>query len=456
MTSSPDFMGELILDGVLLDKLETLTKKLQKATKKTAKATILLDAKNELGENPLFFFLDFILDPQITTGISKAKINRKVTIRDDMPHTFQDICLYLSEHNTGTDEDISMAVSYIYWNASHKDFLIRVFTKNLPLGVEAATVNKIFGKTVIPVWEVQQGYPIDKVKLKPGIWFSLSRKMNGNRGTFYRGKFISRQGQEFTGLDHIKNDIIQELGDKSLINKFVYDGELVYRNDEGLSDGEAFRIGTGILNSDTDKSKIKFVVFDLIPTDEFENGKSDVPDEYGYYATPYVIRRGWLEELAEIIEEDELKNIEAVPLVYEGNDQSVIPRWLDYAVEHGWEGLVLNTDVPYKRSRHTGCLKIKRFYTVDLRITAVEEGQNRLAGTMGALVVDYKGNELRVGSGFDDAIRAAVWANPDDYIGRIIEVKYKETTTDKKTGIESLQFPVFVRFRDDKSEVSYG
>lgn len=456
MTSSPDFMGELILDGVLLDKLETLTKKLQKATKKTAKATILLDAKNELGENPLFFFLDFILDPQVTTGISKAKINRKVTIRDDMPHTFQDICLYLSEHNTGTDEDISMAVSYIYWNASHKDFLIRVFTKNLPLGVEAATVNKIFGKTVIPVWEVQQGYPIDKVKLKPGIWFSLSRKMNGNRGTFYRGKFISRQGQEFTGLDHIKNDIIQELGDKSLINKFVYDGELVYRNDEGLSDGEAFRIGTGILNSDTDKSKIKFVVFDLIPTDEFENGKSDVPDEYGYYATPYVIRRGWLEELAEIIEEYELKNIEAVPLVYEGNDQSVIPRWLDYAVEHGWEGLVLNTDVPYKRSRHTGCLKIKRFYTVDLRITAVEEGQNRLAGTMGALVVDYKGNELRVGSGFDDAIRAAVWANPDDYIGRIIEVKYKETTTDKKTGIESLQFPVFVRFRDDKSEVSYG
>ena len=456
MTSSPDFMGELILDGVLLDKLETLTKKLQKATKKTAKATILLDAKNELGENPLFFFLDFILDPQITTGISKAKINRKVTIRDDMPHTFQDICLYLSEHNTGTDEDISMAVSYIYWNASHKDFLIRVFTKNLPLSVEAATVNKIFGKTVIPVWEVQQGYPIDKVKLKSDIWFSLSRKMNGNRGTFYRGKFISRQGQEFTGLDHIKNDIIQGLGDKSLINKFVYDGELVYRNDEGLSDGEAFRIGTGILNSDTDKSKIKFVIFDIIPTDEFENGKSDVPDEYGYYATPYVIRREWLEELAEIIEEDDLKNIEAVPLVYEGNDQSVIPRWLDYAVEHGWEGLVLNTDVPYKRSRHTGCLKIKRFYTVDLRITAVEEGQNRLAGTMGALVVDYKGNELRVGSGFDDAIRAAVWANPDDYIGRIIEVKYKETTTDKKTGIESLQFPVFVWFRDDKSEVSYG
>lgn len=80
MISSTDFMGDLILDSVLLDKLETLTKKLQKATKKTDKATILMDAKNEIGENPLFFFLDFILDPAITTGISDAKINKKVLI----------------------------------------------------------------------------------------------------------------------------------------------------------------------------------------------------------------------------------------------------------------------------------------------------------------------------------------------------------------------------------------
>lgn len=447
MTSSPDFMGELILDGVLLDKLETLTKKLQKATKKTAKATILLDAKNEIGEGALFFFLDFILDPQITTGISKAKINKKVLIRDDMPHTFQDICLYLAEHNTGTDEDISMAASYIYWNASHKDFLVRVFTKNLPLGVEAATVNKIFDQTVVPVWEVQQGYPIDKVKLKPDIWFSLSRKMNGNRGTAYKGEIISRQAQKFNGLDHIKQDLAIMSGGETTRDEWVFDGELVYKNPEGMSDGDAFRYGTGKLNSDEeDKSCIKFVIFDVIPVEQFDNECK----------LTYRQRKILLKSFKETIEENHLENVEIVPMVYEGTDQSVIPQWLNYAVESGWEGLMLNMDVPYKRARHTGCLKIKRFYTVDLRITAVEEGQNRLADTMGALVVDYKGHELRVGSGFDDTTRTAVWANPSDYIGRIIEVKYKEATSDKKTGVESLQFPVFVRFRDDKNEVSYG
>ena len=443
MTSSPDFMGDLILNGVLLDKLETLTNKLQKATRKTDKTKILLNAKDDIGENPLFFFLDFILDPAITTGLSNAKINKKVPIRDDMPHTFQDICLYLGEHNTGTDEDISMAVSYIYWNASHKDFLIRVFTKNLPLGVEAATVNKIFGKTVIPVWEVQQGYPIDKYKFKKGELIFASRKLNGSRGTYFRSDIISRQAQKFEGLDHIIKDIENIIG-----TDYAVDGELIRRNIDGLTDGQNFRETISILNSDgNDKTLIKFVIFDIVPVDEFER---DACTEN------YSVRKKRLLDLKNKIQKNGTQNIEVVQMVYEGTDVNDVYDWLDYAVKHDWEGLVVNRQVPYRRTRHNGCLKVKRFYTVDLRITAIEEGQNRLAGTMGALVVDYKGNELRIGSGFDDTTRAAVWASPDDYIGKIVECRYKEVTMDKKTGLESLQFPTFVRFRNDKNEVSYG
>lgn len=450
-------------DKEVIGKLDAMVKALQKAKKKTDKTRILLDARKDFEDEAeaeeLMAFFRFLLDQAIVTGLSDAKINKKVTAKPDIEIQYL-ICGYLyimrAGHNTGSDASIATIQNYLHKNPEHEEFLKRLFTKNLPLGVEAATINKVYGEEIIPVWEVQQGYPIDKVKLKPGTWFSLSRKMNGVRGTLYRGKFISRQGQEFTGLDHIKNDVIKEIGDETLIDEYVYDGELVYRNNEGLSDGEAFRVGTGILNSDGDKSQIKFIVFDLIPTDEFDNGKGSIPYEDGSYVTPYKLRRKWLEGLAYTIYLEKLQNIEVVPMVYEGTDQSVIPQWLDYAVKHDWEGLMLNTSVPYKRARHNGCLKIKRFYTVDLRIIAIEEGQNRLAGTMGALVVDYKGNELRVGSGFDDATRAAVWANPDDYIGKIVEIKYKEKSCDKKTGLESLQFPTFVRFRDDKNEVSYG
>lgn len=441
-------------DKELIGKLDAMVKALQKAKKKADKTRILLDARKDFGDeaNELMAFFRFLLDPAIVTGLSDAKINKKVTVRPDIDVQYLG-CGYLyimgAGHNTGSDASIATIQNYLHKNPEHKEFLKRLFTKNLPIGIEAATINKVYGEEIIPVWEVQQGYPIDKVKLKDGIWFSLSQKMNGNRGTLYRGDLISRQAQKFKGLDHIKNDLLSLYdGDVSRRDAWVFDGELIYKNPERMSDGEAFRYGTGLLNSDNkDKTGIKFVIFDVIPVVEFDRGKCTIP---------YKIRRIGLNCLRAEITRKHLENIEIVPMVYEGTDQSVIPKWLDYAVEHDWEGLMLNTNVPYRRARHNGCLKIKRFYTVDLRIIAVEEGQNRLAGTMGALVVDYKGNELRVGSGLDDATRAAVWANPDDYIGKIVEVKFKEKSCDKKTCAESLQFPTFVRFRDDKNEVSYG
>lgn len=441
-------------DKELIGKLDAMVKALQKAKKKTNKTSILLDARKDFGDedDELMFFFRFLLDPAIVTGLSDAKINKKVAAKPDLDFEHYSCgCLYLmgKGHNTGSDASIATIQNYLHKNHEYEEFLKRLFTKNLPIGVEAATINKVYGEEIIPVWEVQQGYPIDKVKLKDGIWFSLSQKMNGNRGTMHRGELISRQAQKFKGLDHIKNDLLALYdGDASRRDAWVFDGELIYKNPEGMSDGEAFRYGTGLLNSDSnDKTGIKFVIFDIIPVVEFDRSKCTVP---------YRTRRIWLNCLRAEITRKHLENIEIVPMVYEGKDQSVIPKWLDYAVEHDWEGLMLNTDVPYRRARHNGCLKIKRFYTVDLRITAIEEGQNRLAGTMGALVVDYKGNELRVGSGFDDVTRVAVWANSDDYIGKIVECKYKEVTMDKKTGLESLQFPTFVRFRDDKNEVSYG
>ena len=46
----------------------------------------------------------------------------------------------------------------------------------------------------------------------------------------------------------------------------VFDGELIRKNIDNLSDSENFRIGTGIINSDdTDKSCIEFVLFDCLP-----------------------------------------------------------------------------------------------------------------------------------------------------------------------------------------------
>ena len=383
-------------DKELIGKLDAMVKELQKE-----KTRILLDARKAFGDeaDELMAFFRFLLDPAIVTGLSDAKINKKVAAKPDIDIQYLS-CGYLyimgAGHNTGSDTSIATIQNYLHKNPEYEEFLKRLFTKNLPIGVEAATINKVYGEEIIPVWEVQQGYPIDKYKFRKGELIFASRKLNGSRGTYFKGDIISRQAQKFEGLDHIIKDIEKIIG-----TDYAVDGELIRRNIDGLTDGQNFRETISILNSDgNDKSLIKFVIFDIVPIDEFER---DACTEN------YSVRKKRLLDLKNKIQKNGTQNIEVVQMVYEGTDVNDVYDWLDYAVKHDWEGLVVNRQVPYRRTRHNGCLKVKRFYTVDLRITAIEEGQNRLAGTMGALVVDYKGNELRVGSGFDDATRAAVW-----------------------------------------------
>ena len=85
----------------------------------------------------------------------------------------------------------------------------------------------------------------------------------------------------------------------------------------------------------------------------------------------------------------------------------------------------------------------------------IERGK-RNKDRLGALICEYKDNIVKVGSGFSDEFRDHAWIDPSIIVGKIVEVKYKEKTTNKFNG-ESLQFPVFVRIRDDKTkkDISY-
>jgi len=393
--------------------------------------------------------LHFLLNPHIVTGISNKKISKAINIVEQQYFkqslSFIELLNYLKQNNTGRDIDVIVCQGCIhnYSNPELQEFIKSIITKSYKLGIDAKTVNKVYGKDFIPTWEVQLGSSYDKLKLKPNQYFYLSRKLNGNRCSFLNGKLTSRQGKEFQGLQHIINDI----NTCSLQNYFI-DGELIRKNINNVSDGENFRIGTGVINSDdADKSSIKLVIFDIFPSDELLNKQSK---------DTYKQRKQELLKLKEQIKLNHLENIDVVEMVYEGTDQFQIDTWLQYAVDNDWEGLMLNKDSVYKCKRTTDLIKIKRFYTMDLKVIAVEEGTGRLSGTLGALVVNYKGNTVNVGSGFDDETRSKIWKNKEDIIGKIIEVKYKEITKDKKTGLESLQFPIFVQIRNDKIEESYN
>lgn len=427
-----------------MDKVIKLFKLIQETSSLNEKKSIITANK----DNELFKkCLRFLLDGNIVTGISTKKLNKKVSPTSELAShyictssTFENVMEYLLKNNTGKDDDIYKIQAFLLRHKEDREFYEQMITKRYKLGIDSKTVNRCIPE-LIPTWEVQLGSSYEKLRLKDGEYFALSQKLNGNRASYYQGRLISRQGKEFTGMQHIISDL-ERLG-----MGWFYDGELIRKNIDNLPDGENFRIGTGIINSDSEsKNEIKFVIFDYFPESDIKKKES---------TAKYKLRREMLNKLREVIAEKNLENIEIVTMVYEGTDQSQIMKWLDYAVDKGWEGLMLNKDAVYKCKRTTDLIKIKRFYTMDLPVVKVLEGDGRLKGTLGALVVKYKDNTVNVGSGFDDETRKNLWKNKELLIGRVIEVKYKEVSKDKKTGLESLQFPIYVRLREEDKCISY-
>ena len=417
-----------------MEQVFKIFEELMGTTKKSEKAAILI--RNQ-GNRLFTSTLKWLLDPFVLTGISSKKLSKNVSYDTTPIQTWGDMMVYFENHHTGSDDDIRIVQGFIESQPEEqREYYRALVTKSLKLSVDAKSVNDVI-PNLIPTFLVQLGTPREKCKIKTGEWFSLSQKLNGNRCVFVNGKMMSRQGKEFTGLDHILSDI-----KKVVDNGIVLDGELVGKNEEGLSDSANFQKSTGIANSkDADKTSLKYVIFDTLRLEEFQNGKSEYT---------YKIRRQLLLELKETIAKHNLKNIEVVQMFYEGTDQTEIDKWLDYCEEHDYEGCMINLDSPYECKRVKSLQKAKMFKDIDLCCISVNEAiTGKYKGTLGSITCKYKNGTVDVGSGFSDEQRGYYFNNPNEIVGKIITVKYKETTTNKEGG-ESLQFPVFVTVRFDK------
>lgn len=328
-------------------------------------------------------FLYFALNPMLTYNISK-KSTDKLMAEENFDGQklifFNDIfecCEHLSRlrgMDDATLRQVKMLLNVKYPERDERDLYIQLLSKKVRLGIAAKTINKII-PNLIPEWEVQQAYTVEKYPLKEGTEFWLTQKLNGARATLYEGQLLARSGMPYKGLEHI-TDALSWLR----VAGFVADGELTLKDKGDLSDNEAFRVSTGILNSDNvNKTVICYTIFDMIPVKDFDALKPQVTYRY---------RRDILNQFAERIADTD-GAVKVLPVLYHGTDQSKIEESLEQMVREDKEGLMINTDVPYRRTRHKGILKVKRFYTMDLPIIRCEEGTGRLSGTLGAFVLKY-------------------------------------------------------------------
>ena len=108
-------------------------------------------------------------------------------------------------------------------------------------------------------------------------------------------------------------------------------------------------------------------------------------------------------------------------------------------------------DIPYylgKKSNKLLKFKSAIMKSEDCEIIGFYEGDTgtKYQGMLGGFVLRQEnGLECKCGSGFSDSDRNYIWNNQNEFLGRIVEVKYQE-----KSNHDIMRFPIFMRYRDDK------
>lgn len=416
-------------------------------------------------DNPSFIeILKLLNDINLTTGLAMKKIQKPVQVNIDKSRSIPTLRLaisYLTNNPTGKDVQIAYIQEYLKnYTGRKREVLEEILTKTYKCGVTAKAINLAVGYNLIDVFSCQLAHSYEKYEEKiSGKPVYVTRKIDGFRMVtkiYYNNDqisidFYSRVGLKVKQLDQIEADIRNLLYHLSL--KFdstfndlfphglVLDGEAV-----AFGDVDVYKRTSKIMRKDGKKEGISYKLFDTLTVTDFDSGSSQ---------SLYHARRNNLDLFAEVIQENSLQYIDVLPVLYYGSNQREIDKILKREIANGEEGVMLNVaNGKYVTTRTSNLLKMKEFFNADVLVKSVYEGTGKYKGMLGGVVVHFKNEEydfeVGLGSGFEDEERKLYWQYPELIIGKIVDVRYFEISSNKNEGF-SLRFPTYKGIRHDKT-----
>lgn len=459
-------------------KIYELLMKIKNTSSRDDIATILKGIERDSVE---FMVLQFLLDKNITTGLKTKTIEKIIDVEHSNLLTFSEkelwegIVGYLKINNTGRDYDALNVKMYAQAIASYNDEdsmsnIIELLCKSMKLGISEKNLNAIFPGAIISHKEkLVLAKKLEGKKIESEIFgkeIIITKKFDGIRCTVFQTdesiKFMTRQGKEIEGLV----ELIESFNE---LPNGIYDGELLINdtNEELYTSSDVTSITS---TKDIVKTGLKFKCFDLLELDNIS-----------FEDKPYIER---IKKVREIANSGLISPVVPItgnftPIVVNNHDE--LDVYHNKAIQAHWEGLMVAlADGEYESRKHqtemnirdniivqkTGLIKegsersnvlfkLKKKYTMDLECTDVEiaiEGEYK--GMIGAIIVDFKGVKVKVGSGLSEEDRTQ---SADYFVGKIIEVGYLALSTNKNNPDISLKHPTFERIRDDKTidDISY-
>ena len=408
---------------------------------KTKKKLLILEKNREVLRDVVFYALDFTKK----YNIKKFPLPDSKLKRNGDRHSVFDYLDGLSKVRGAKLTD-SHNLAEMCQGEEDIEVIRRILNKDLRCGISLKSAQKVYPD--LPNKDIMLCYKAARViirkgkkKVSPelmefvnecGGWknVGISEKENGVRDkiSIVNGKVvhISRNGLAYNNFG-IFNEAILILAEsvKSVIKTkkpVIFDGEVVSVDEDFEKQMTQIRRLENV-----DPSIFELRLFDIPSLSLTQEEREDVLRE-AYENIPKKFKIKMKLSLC-----TKVKDKEAFFVVYD-----------EITNKRKKEGVVLkNLKGTYENKRSAFWCKVKTFFSEDLVVLRAVKGKagKKFAGTLGALYVDYKGVEVKVGSGYTPEER-------DKFIKKqpkVIEVEYKEVT---KAG--SLFHGTFVRVREDK------
>jgi DNA ligase 1 len=420
--------------------LRNLINELQNDSSSIAKIEILkkyLEKNNDL-ENIFFYTYNSFYQFFVTSSACKKNKNLVELKHDNIFNLLDDLRL---RKITGHDA-IACVNGFVSKNSENEDLIFSIIDKDL----KTRTAEKIINKAIpnlIPTFSVALSEKYDsKIANWNDGWF-VSRKLDGCRCIAVidengNSSFFSRTGKVFETLSLVADEI------KSLnLSNMVLDGELCLVDRNGNEDFQ------GIMKEIRKKNHVvenpSYKIFDILSHDEFFTQKGNNIFSERLKLLKEKIKN---QKYISVLEQKEIKN---------KND---FEEWIEKSKESGWEGLMLRKNVSYKGKRTKDLLKYKSFHDEEYKVKSVEMGPFRYVldgkeieeDMLSCVVIEHKGCEVRVGSGFNIDQRKDFYKNPNKIVGKVICVQYFEESYSQEGGV-SLRFPTFKYLHGNSREI---
>jgi len=214
---------------------------------------------------------------------------------------------------------------------------------------------------------------------------------------------------------------------------FVIDGEMI-SSDQNFGSVVALGHSMNIAK----EIPLQYHVFDLIFRSDYDDKGTKLP----HLERKKILEKAIPNTNTEVPGQN--VTIARVPYFIESfANKGKVNKLVDEYKSKGYEGIMLKDPQGlHLRKRHIGIIKAKTNDSYDLKIT----GFNVEKGALTQLVLSSANNKtVRVGNGIPDAVKAHILQNQEKFLGKIVEV-----TASSVSG-NSLRFPVFLKFREDKS-----